>query len=38
MNRRGAPIAKRDHDAFPIRINLAVAFDGLGPLTMPPGW
>lgn len=30
MNRRTTPSAKRDDDAFPIRIKLAVPPDGLG--------
>lgn len=30
MNRRTTPSAKRDDDAFPIRIKLAVAAEGLG--------
>lgn len=30
MTRRSTPSAKRDDDAFPIRIKLAVPSDGLG--------
>lgn len=30
MSRRSAPSAKRDDDAFPIRIKLSVPPDGLG--------
>lgn len=30
MNRRTTPAAKRDDDAFPVRIKLAVPGDGLG--------
>lgn len=32
MSRRSTPSAKRDDDAFPIRIMLAVPPNGLGPL------
>jgi hypothetical protein len=32
MSRRSTPTAKRDDDAFPIRIKLAVPPYGLGPL------
>lgn len=30
MNRRSTPSAKRDDDAFPIRLKFAVPHDGLG--------
>lgn len=30
MNRRSTPSAKRDDDAFPIRVKLAVPPEGLG--------